>query len=205
MLKGELPYTRGLVMVPRGLYTASSLHDIVRHVLAPFDWGLQVPPYKDYMDAKSIAHFCKLFHINPDDNDAVLTEWLNSNQHGIDLPNPGDHGFCGYDERGLFVFSTINPVAQWHSWWLFGDPHEPVGTHDSCIIEMRRLLIPPLAPLDEDNMQFPVVLGEHGPMWLASHEPDGSPNPRFAPMLADIKKRYPEHYLIAIKFLAVKR
>ncbi len=95
----------------------ADMKGIVEEMLQPYDEGIEVPRYKDYMDSRDIELMAK--HYKVDMTQPVMTalaqllphlqDW-NGSEGGIDIEN---------DTPKMFHWSTYNPQSKW-DWYQIG-------------------------------------------------------------------------------------
>lgn len=92
-----------LVLVPPG---ANDVERAVEQLLAPFDEGLRMAPYKCYVEGKELERMQEQYKLRSRaELVPKLKEWF------------GHDG--GVDTKGLYYLSTYNPQSEW-DWWKIG-------------------------------------------------------------------------------------
>jgi hypothetical protein len=163
----------------------------VAMALAPFDESLEVPPYRDYVDAAELGRMSAHYCIPATDLSALasrIEDWRS---------RPG-----GVDSRGLYAITTLNPSGRW-DWYQIG------GRWDGFIPGSRRNVIRVATLLKDDRLcrclPYQIVtpdgrwLEDENASWFTPPtDADREREARWYARVRDVLASYPGHRVVCV-------
>lgn len=150
----------------------------VASALEPFDEGLDVEPYRDYLDAADIQRMAEHYGLAPTDLAGLarkMRDWR------------GGEG--GVDAGGLYALSTYNPNGEW-DWYEIG------GRWDGYIKGSRRNVITARALYRSPRLRkcLPYYLVTPDGRWLEYED-----SPLLDPPLTPAQRRAERRWLAQVR------
>ena len=159
--------------------------------LAPFDEGLKVEPYRDYLAPSEIGHMASHYGIPATDLPALaqkMEDWRSANG--------------GVDARGLYALTTFNPNGRW-DWYEIGgrwDRYIPGSRRNIVRVEtllkrrrLRRCLPYQLVTPDGQWLER-----EDAPLFGPLTDADRQRESRWFAEIRDALAPYPDHKVVCV-------